>query len=147
MAGSPTIFEGATPILPVRNLEASIQFYVDKLGFKQDFVGPGRFASVSRNRCGLFLSEGDQGNPGVWVWIGVEDVEAVLAEYRSKGLEARHPPTNYSWAYEMQMEDLDGNVLRIGSERRSDLPDADSWRDMRGTIWKKNAKGEWSALQ
>ena len=141
------MFEGVTPILPVRNLEKSIDFYVNMLGFKKDFVGPGIFASVSRDRCGLFLSEGDQGNPGTWVWIGVEDVEVVLEEYRAKGLEARHPPTNYTWAYEMQIEDIDGNVLRIGSERRTDRPDATSWRDMRGDLWQKQASGEWVVVK
>lgn len=142
-----TTFEGITPILAVRNLEASVDFYVKKLGFKVNFVGPGRFASVSRDRCSIFLCEGDQGNPGTWVWIGVEDVEAVRDEFRSRGCEARHPPTNYSWAYEMQIEDPDGNVLRIGSDRRPDLPDAASWRDMHGVLWKRSPDGSWSAVE
>jgi hypothetical protein len=34
-------------------------------------------------------------------------------------------PRNFEWAYEMRVEDLDGNVLRIGSEPRSDIPIAD----------------------
>jgi catechol 2,3-dioxygenase-like lactoylglutathione lyase family enzyme len=142
--GAGATFGSVTPILPVRNLEAACDFYVRVLGFKVNFVGPGRFASVSRGECGLFLSEGDQGNPGVWVWVGVDNVESVLAELKAKECDARHPPTNYSWAYEMQIEDLDGNVLRIGSEPRSDLPPAASWRDMRGQLWKKSESGEWS---
>ena len=136
-------FEGATPILPVRHLETSVDFYVNMLGFSVDFVGPGRFASLSRDRCHLFLCEGDQGHLGTWVWIGVDDVETLLAEYRAAGREARHPPTNYPWAYEMQIEDPDGNVLRIGSERRPDRPDGASWRDMRGTRWERSPTGEW----
>jgi catechol 2,3-dioxygenase-like lactoylglutathione lyase family enzyme len=143
----PTVFEGVTPILPVRRLAASIDFYVEVLGFTVNFIGPGRFASVSRDRCTLFLSEGDQGNVGTWVWIGVEDVDALLDDFRSKGYEARHPPTNYSWAYEMQIEDLDGNVLRIGSKRRSDLPEGVSWRDMRGIRWQRSAAGEWIRVE
>lgn len=140
----PASFEGATPILPVRKLTSAVDFYEKALGFKVDFVGPGPFGSVSRGRCRLFLAEGDQGNPGAWVWIGVGDVDALLAEYRSRGFEARHPPTNYPWAYEMQIEDPDGNVLRIGSDRREDLPDGDSWRDMRGDLRTRSADGEWS---
>jgi len=144
---TPCTFGGVTPILPVRNLEAAIEYYVNVLGFKTDFIGPGRFASVSRDRCALFLSEGDQGNPGVWVWIGVNDVETVLTELRSRGCEVRHPPTNYSWAYEMQLEDPDGNVLRVGSEPRADRPDADSWRDMHGDLWRRSQTGEWSVVE
>lgn len=141
-----TVFEGATPILPVRQLEASIDFYVKVLAFAVDFIGPGRFAAVSRDGCHLFLSEGDQGSPGTWVWIGVEDVEALLEEYRARGHNARHPPTNYPWAYEMQLEDPDGNVLRVGSERRADRPDGTSWRDMRGSRWERSSAGEWSRV-
>ena len=141
-----TVFGDTTPILPVQHLEASIDFYVQVLGFAVDFIGPGKFASMSRDQCHLFLSEGDQGNTGTWVWIGVEDVEAFLEEYRAKGREARHPPTNYPWAYEMQLEDLDGNVLRIGSERRADRPDGTSWRDMRGIRWEQSSAGEWSRV-
>jgi hypothetical protein len=32
------------------------------------------------------------------------------------------PPTNFPWALEMQVEDPDGNVLRIGSEPKTDRP-------------------------
>jgi hypothetical protein len=41
----------------------------------------------------------------------LRDAQALFEEYRRKGAKVRHPPTNYSWAYETQI-DLDGNVLR-----------------------------------
>jgi hypothetical protein len=34
----------------------------------------------------------------------------------------------------MQVEDLDGNVLRVGCEPRPDRPFG-PWRDMRGDFW------------
>jgi len=34
------------------------------------------------------------------------------------GVPIRMPPTNFSWAVEMQIEDPDRNVLRLGSELR-----------------------------
>ena len=126
-------FEGVNPILRVQSLSASLDYYVQKLGFKIDWQTPW-FASVSRGRCHIFLSEGDQGNPGSWVWIGVEDAEALFNEYQLKGAKLRHPPTNYSWAYEMQVEDLDGNVLRLGSEPKDGQPFGE-WLDMRGKRW------------
>jgi catechol 2,3-dioxygenase-like lactoylglutathione lyase family enzyme len=59
----------------VGNLEASVDYYVNALGFKLDFRDA--IASVSRGRCAIFLVEGDQGNPGTWAWVGVDDVDAL----------------------------------------------------------------------
>jgi hypothetical protein len=134
-------FEGVSPILPVKSLSASLDYYLHKLGFKMDWQGP-FVASVSRGRCHIFLSEGDQGNPGTWVWIGVNDAAALYDEYRSKGARIRHPPTNYTWAYEMQVEDLDGNVLRMGSDQKADQP-VGEWLDMHGNRWSMSSSGEW----
>jgi hypothetical protein len=117
-----------------------MEYYVHQLGFKVDFQTPG-FVSVSRGKCRLFLCEGDQGNFGSWVWCGVEDAEAVLEEYSASGAKVRHPPTNYSWAYEMQVEDLDGNVLRLGSDCKQGEPIGE-WLDMRGVQWKFDGR-EW----
>jgi len=139
--GSGVGFEGVTPILRVQNLAASVQYYVSKLGFKKDWEGPGPFASVSRGRCHLFLSEGDQGHIGSWVWIGVEDAEALFNEYRASGANVRHAPTNYPWAYEMQVEDLDRNILRLGSDPKIDQP-AGEWLDMYGNRWISTPSGE-----
>ena len=65
-----THFEHARPILSVANLDASLKYYIEVLGFKVNWQVPG-FAEVSRDRCGIMLCEGEQGNPGTWVWIGV----------------------------------------------------------------------------
>ncbi|HEU4753294.1 MAG TPA: VOC family protein, partial [Armatimonadota bacterium] len=75
-------------------------------------------ASVSQDGHALMLCEGEQGQPGTWVWIGVEDVEPLYAEYRARGARFRQEPTAYPWAYEMRVEDPDGHVLRFGSEPR-----------------------------
>jgi len=141
-----TVFEGVTPILRVRSLPASIDYYVNVLGFKVDWQHPGIIASVSRGRCSIMLCEGDQGNPGSWVWIGVGDIEPLFEEYKSKGAKVRHAPTNYEWAYEMQIEDPDGNVLRIGSEPKADQPFGE-WLDMRGEAWVKSPSGGWTRVE
>jgi catechol 2,3-dioxygenase-like lactoylglutathione lyase family enzyme len=140
---SAVVVEGVTPILAVRSLPASIDYYVSVLGFQVDWHQPGIMASVSRDRCGIFLCEGDQGNPGTWVWIGVEDTELLFEDYRIKGAKVRHPPTNYPWAYEMQIEDPDGHVLRFGSEPKTDRP-CGEWLDMRGDLWVMPASGDWT---
>jgi predicted enzyme related to lactoylglutathione lyase len=106
-------------------MSVSIRYYVDVLGFKNADWGDARFTSVNRDRAGIYLCQGGQGHAGTWVWIGVEDVEALYKEYKASGAKIRRPPENYPWAYEMKVEDPDGHVLRFGSEPREDLPFVD----------------------
>jgi predicted enzyme related to lactoylglutathione lyase len=135
----PMSFGGVSPILRVADLKKSLDYYINVLGFKVNWEYP-YIASVSRGRCCIFLSEGDQGNPGAWVWIGVEDCETVFRELSSKGAKIRNPPTNFKWALEMQIEDLDGNVMRIGSDSKADQP-LGPWLDMNGNRWKPGKVG------
>ena len=136
-------FENVSPILWVRSLEASLDHYVNVLGFKVDWQNPGVIASVSRGRCGIMLCEGDQGHPGAWVWVGVGDIQPLFEDWRKKGAKIRNPPTNYSWAYEMQIEDPDGNVIRFGSEPKEDQPFG-NWLDMNGDVWTRESGGGWT---
>ena len=41
--------------------------------------------SVSRDRKSIMLCEGAQGQPGVWLWIGVDDADEFFAEFLAKG--------------------------------------------------------------
>lgn len=114
-------FENSVPILSVVNLTASIDYYVNVLGFKMDWQYGGT-ASVSRDKSGLMLCEGAQGSPGTWVWIGVTDAERLFDEYVARGTKIFMKPTNFSWAYEFRIEDPDGHVLRFGSDPKPDKP-------------------------
>jgi len=112
---APVRFENSAPILRVENMEASLRFYVNLLGFTNAVWGSGDFTHVSRDQAGIYLCRGDQGRGGAWAWIGVEDAEKLHEEYKARGVKIRLPPTNFPWALEMQVEDPDGNVLRMGS--------------------------------
>jgi hypothetical protein len=68
------------------------------------------------------------------VWIGVPDVTTLHEELVAKGAMIRQPPTNFEWALEMQLTDLDGNVLRLGSEPLPGRPFG-PWLDMHGRYW------------
>jgi hypothetical protein len=110
--------ECITPILCVASLPTSIRYYVEVLGFAVDWGGEAGsgMASVSRNGHSIMLCQADQGQPGTWIWIGVEDIEPLFEQYLSKQAKFRQTPINRPWAYEMQIEDPDGHVLRFGSE-------------------------------
>jgi predicted enzyme related to lactoylglutathione lyase len=109
-------FESSQPILRVRNMRTALRFYIDMLGFENATWATDDFTSVSRDRAAIYLCRGAQGRYGAWVWIGVDDVERLHHEWKTRGVAVRMPPTNYPWALEMQVEDPDGNVLRLGSE-------------------------------
>lgn len=71
------------------------------------------------------LCGGGQGHPGTWVFVRVDDVLALHAEFVRNGAKIEHPPTNFSWGYEMSVKDPDGHILRFASMHRDDLPFAD----------------------
>ena len=111
-----TRFERADPILRVADLQRSLAYYVEVLGFTNAEWGGDDFTCVSRDNASIYLSEGDQGQPGTWVWVGVEDVNALYEELESRGAIILHPPENFPWALEMKVTDPDGHVLRFGSD-------------------------------
>ena len=133
-------FGGVTPILRVNDLSISLDFYTRVLGFTNDWGSVDGFASVSRGKCHLFLCEHDQGHTGSWIFIGIDDVGALFDQLQARGATIRHPPTNYDWACEMQVEDPDGNILRIGSDRIPGKPNGE-WLDMEGRLWIQSEHG------
>lgn len=120
-SGEAIRFHSAIPILRVRRLLLSLDFYTRVLGFKIDWNISG-MASVSRGCSTLMLCDGAQGHPGTWVWIGVGQAEALYREFVARHATIRLPPTNYPWAFEFHLEDPDGHVLRFGSEPKEDQP-------------------------
>ena len=97
-------------------MAASMAYYVDVLGFEKEEWSNADFGCVSRDGCSIYLSNRSQGQPGAYVWVGVEDVGVLYEEYKRSGAKIHEPPTNYPWALQMQVCDPDGNVLRIGSD-------------------------------
>src|ERR1700730_9325648 len=72
------MIENVTPILRVEDLEASRRYYIQTLGFSLDWDAC-RMISVSRDRKSIMLCEGEQGQTGTWLWIGVEDADVFFA--------------------------------------------------------------------
>lgn len=104
------------PILRVADLAASLGFYRQVLGFSVDWEAGADMASVSRDGKPIMLCHGGQGQPGTWVWVGVEDARALHDEVAARGARIRLAPARHEWALEFQVEDPDGHVLRFGSD-------------------------------
>ena len=56
-------FEGAIPMLNVKDLAASIDYYVNKLGFEKKWDSE-FFACVGRGKVSIFLCQGAPGGTG-----------------------------------------------------------------------------------
>ena len=124
------------PVFRVRDVDASISYYCNTLGFQLRWRAAADFACVARGHCTFFLTSDHQSQPRMWVWIGVPDVRALHEELVAAGASIRNPPNNYEWAMEIQVEDLDGNVLRIGSDPDPKQP-LGIWRDGDGVRWQR----------
>lgn len=128
-------FGSPVPVFRVKDVDASISYYLNALGFQLQWRANEGFACVAQGKCSIFLTNDNQSQPRMWIWIGVEDVRALHERYVAAGAQIRNPPENFDWAVEMQVEDLDGNVLRIGSDPEYDQP-LGVWRDADGVRWR-----------
>jgi catechol 2,3-dioxygenase-like lactoylglutathione lyase family enzyme len=128
-------FGSPVPVFRVKNVDASVAYYKDALGFEVRWRANDGFVCVAREECSVFLTDDNQSQPRMWIWIGVQDVRALHETYLRSGARVRNPPNNFKWALEMHVEDLDGNVLRIGSDPEEDKP-LGVWRDADGVGWR-----------
>ena len=109
--------EQITPILRTADAPAAVAWYA-RLGFSQDWehrFGPGfpLFVAISRGAMRIFLSEhtGDA-HPDGLLYLYVDDVDAIAAEFGATAELA------YYGMREVEVEDPDGNRLRIGTPAR-----------------------------
>jgi catechol 2,3-dioxygenase-like lactoylglutathione lyase family enzyme len=114
----------ARPVLNVKDVEASLRFYVDRLGFtspwRYDEDGIAHVAQVDRQGCLLILADTWPEKIGkglMFISLNVEPATpeaavAALDELRAE-LEAKGVPIKEgSWGYRLLVvDDLDGNQL------------------------------------
>ncbi|MBT1685123.1 VOC family protein [Dawidia soli] len=118
--------ENIAPILRVQDISRSVAFYTGVLEFTNADWGTDQFTLIHRDNTGIYLCKGGQGSPGTWIWIGFDgDIFALHEKLQANGVRIKLPPTNFSWAYEMQVEDPDGHILRFGTDPSDKKPFAD----------------------
>jgi uncharacterized glyoxalase superfamily protein PhnB len=119
------MFKSAIPVLHVNSAATALDFYCERLGFKQEFAyrfdesspDPCYFG-VTRENVRLHLSSfaGD-GVAGGVVFIVVSDVDALYEELKTSGVTIDLVPTDQTWGNrEMYISDPDGNSLRFVHE-------------------------------
>src|SRR5271155_702701 len=111
----------ARPVLHVTDVEASLRFYVNRLGFispwRYEQDGKAYVAQVERQGCALILANTwpeKIGKALMFISVNVEEQtpEAALAALRAE-LEAKGVPVKEgSWGYRLLViDDPDGNQL------------------------------------
>ena len=111
----------ARPVLHVTDVEASLRFYVDRLGFmspwRYDEDGRAHVAQVDRQGCALILADTWPEKIGkglIFISLNVEldmqvaALDALRAELEAKGVAVKEG----SWGYRLLVvDDPDGNQL------------------------------------
>ena len=114
----------ARPVLHVKDVEASLRFYVNRLGFtspwRYDEDGRARVAQVDRQGCALILADTWPEKIGkglIFISLNVEPatreaqvvaLDALRAELEANGVAVK----DGSWGYRLLVvDDLDGNQL------------------------------------
>jgi catechol 2,3-dioxygenase-like lactoylglutathione lyase family enzyme len=121
------MFQIAVPILGVRDSRATEAFYCGRLGFRRAYAyrpDPARsdpcWLGVIRDGAHIVLSSfpGD-GPPGSRnVQIYVDDVAAVLAEFRAAGVDVEGDVLDQTWGnLEFNLTDPDGNRLNVAQDK------------------------------
>jgi glyoxylase I family protein len=110
----------------VKDIERSVAFYTQHLGFKLEQQSGPAFASVSNGNLTLWLSgpkssgsrpmpDGRQQEPGGWnrIALEVEDLPSRVAEMKKAGLRFRNEIETGPGGSQIQLEDPDGNPVEL----------------------------------
>ena len=102
------------PLLLVSDLEHSIDFYADKLGFKVLFQYEDFYASVSRDGNEIHLKTGQRpkrGEDELDVNCSVEGVDVLYDEWKRQSVEVTQPLRDMPYGREFYIADPDGHIL------------------------------------
>lgn len=110
-------FESLIPILYSADLERSVAYYMDKLAFKTNWIWDDAktFGGVSIDCVEIFFCKENQGTPGTWLAINMDNVDEYYAIIKERGATILSKPEDKPWNMrEMLVQDPDGHIIRFG---------------------------------
>jgi predicted enzyme related to lactoylglutathione lyase len=111
--------------IPVRDQEAQLKFYTEKLGFQiltDQPMGKQRWIELKIPRAEtavvLFTPEGHEDRVGTFVncSLACDDVQKTYEEYVARGVEFTQPPTVQPWGTFAKFKDADGNQFVLSGK-------------------------------
>jgi uncharacterized glyoxalase superfamily protein PhnB len=106
-----------TPILYVRDFAEAMRYYTERLLFRKlwDWGKPPSFGAVGLGKVEIFFCHKAQGQPGMWLCIFMEDVDAYHKRIAKLGAKIIRPPKDEPWGMrEMHVRDPNQHVIRFG---------------------------------
>jgi len=110
----------------VKDVDRSITFYTQHLGFKLEQQAGSAFATVSNSGINLMLSgpgssgsrplpDGRRQEPGGWnrLVLKVNDLNSLVANMKKAGLHFRNEIESGPGGKQIQLEDPDGNAIEL----------------------------------
>lgn len=111
-------FESIVPILYSTDVKKSIAYFMNELAFDNSWEwdhDPVSFGGVSKECVRLFFCLHDQGQPGTWLAINLDNVDEYYEIIKARGARIISPPDNKPWFMrEMLVETPDGHIIRFG---------------------------------
>lgn len=115
----------AATVLMVTDLERSLRFYMDALGFEQEFRF-GIYVGLKYGPVQIHLTQ--SGNPDAQpvgagsVYLFCDEVDTYYRALTAKGIQAEAPPRDYDYGMrDFCVLDPDGNRVGFGTENSGDL--------------------------
>jgi uncharacterized glyoxalase superfamily protein PhnB len=122
-------FLDCKPILNVKDVNASIDYYCNKLGFAKAFSwneqagfcdhGKFTFAEIRRGEANIMLSSQGHGDRRITIYLDLDNAgefESLYREFEERGALIVEPPSDKRWGMrEILVQDLDANFMRIGA--------------------------------
>lgn len=110
---------GAAAIFPVSDLDASLRYFIDVLGFSEDFRF-GQYAGIKLDDCCLHLSAHSNPNTGApgtgAVYIFCDEIDGYYAQIAERGAVTDGEPKDYDYGMrDFIARDPDGNQLSFGA--------------------------------
>lgn len=115
--------KGASAVLAVDDLQETLEWYSEKLGFDAKFTWgePAFFAIVQRDHVAIHLSEREDTSQPIapaTLYVFCEDVDALYEEFHRNGVEMFQPPQDMEYGMrEIDLRDMNGHFLTFGQER------------------------------
>lgn len=109
------------PMLPVKSMPASVDFYCGKLGFEVEDRNDGwGWAMLRFDDCRVMVDQSINANPGAHrdgiLYLYPDDVAAYHAQVRKNGLAVPELDVTFYGMTEFRFDDPDGNRLWIGQK-------------------------------